>query len=441
MLVSVGHSARKASVNVRRGPGYWRLLLVSVPVGVASGLAGVGLTLLLHAIQHLAFGYSESSFLVGVEHASSLRRVVALGVGGLVVGLGWWLQRRVSRANVSVTHALTEPDPHLPVWTSTTDAMLQIGGVGVGGSLGREGAPRQVGAALASFISRHCGFDADQRRILIAAGAGAGLAAVYNVPIGGAVFAIETLLAGRRLSALAPAAITSVIATMIAWPFLGHRWTYQLPPVQVGGSILAGAVVVGVIGGLAGVVFRAAMTRARTGAPTGWRAILTVTIAFTVLGAAAIRYPQLLGNGKGPAELALTGTLGAALAAWLVVLKPLGTALCLRSGAIGGLLTPAFATGALLGAVLSHASGAGHHPTEYALLGAASVLAVAQRAPFSALALTWEFTHVRLGFLVPLAVAVLAAAAAEGAVLATWHRTGPRSRPRPRSGPRGLPVL
>jgi len=185
----------------RRGTGWltWRHAGAVLLAGVAAGLAGIVLTLLLHAVQHLAFGYTENSFLIGVAQASPQRRVIAAGAGGVVVGLGWWLHRRhLSRGgggrSISVTHALAEPVPALPLLDTSIDAVLQLVAVGVGASLGREGAPRQVGAALAGGIAARFGLAADRRRVLLAAGAGAGLAAVYNVPLGGAAFTLEVLL-------------------------------------------------------------------------------------------------------------------------------------------------------------------------------------------------------------------------------------------------------
>lgn len=80
----------------------------------------------------------------------------------------------------------------------------------------------------------------------------------------------------------------------------------------------------------------------------------TVTAAFAVLGLVAMWRPKILGNGKGPARLAFAGTLGLQVLLWLVGRKPLATAGCLRSGAVGGLLTSAIAFGAPLGAVPGH---------------------------------------------------------------------------------------
>ena len=412
---------KRTSSTRRRLTSELPFALAVILTGVVAGVGGTLLTLLLHAVQHVAFGYTENHFLQGVQQAGPLRRVVAVGVGGAIAGFGWWahrsyLRRRAPETNISVTHALTVAEPRLPVAATTIDAVLQIVAVGAGGSMGREGAPRQVGAALGTALSRALHLDLSSRRILLAAGAGAGLAAVYNVPLGGAAFTLEVLLRTLSPRALLTALVTSGVAAVTAWPVLGTQPTYALPrPATTAGALLVVTVIAPLLGALAaplGSAFRLLMTYARASAPSGWRAAVAIPLTFTALGAAAIALPELLGNGKGLAQLDLIGpaTLGSVAA--LTLLKPLATAACLRSGAIGGLLTPAFATGATFGVLLAKLGATIWAPSmtvNFSLVGAAAVLAVAQRAPVTAVVLTVEFAHPPLTILPALVLAVAAA--------------------------------
>lgn len=389
------------------------MLLATLAVGVLAGVGGVALVLLLHLVQHLAFGYVEGAFLFGVERSSPARRVLALAAGGVVVALCWWWHRRhVDAEEVSVTRALREPGGRLPVVATAVDAVFQVVAVGVGASLGREGAPRQTGAALGDWIARRVHVTETQRRTLLACGAGAGLAAVYNVPLGGAAFTLEILLASISLRDVVPALVTSVVATVVTWPVLGDRPTYDVVPLRFSAPVLVCALVLGPVAGLFGAAFSRTMTAARTHAPTGARAVVSIPAAFAVLGAIAIVYPQLLGNGKGEAQLALGGSLSLATALALVVLKPLTTALCLRAGAIGGLLTPSFATGAVLGVVAAHLWGElwpGGQVGAYAAVGAAAMLAATQRSPLTAIVLTPELMRTGEGSLPAIVVGVVLA--------------------------------
>lgn len=396
----------------------------TVLAGVAAGAAGGALTLMLHLVQHLAFGYTEDTFLTGVERASSSTRVVVLALGGVVAGVGWWLLRRYTRPVTQVEDALRSPATTLRIPTTTLDAVLQMTIVGLGASLGREGAPRQVGGALAEWLSSRFGLTPEQRRTLIGCGAGAGLAAVYNVPLGGAVFAGEVLLRSARPRVIVPALATSVVATVVAWSVLPDRATYSVPHYPLTVSLLVWALLTGPLFAAAGALFVRLTDLATAHAATGRLLVLAPLPIFAALGALAIVYPQLLGNGKGPAQLALTGGLGLATLAVLGALKPLATAAMLLSGARGGRLTPALATGALLGALLGGAWTHLWHGTDlgaFALAGAAAVLAVTLRAPICAIVLTWEFTHAPRPLLVPITLAVAAALATRPAMARVWR--------------------
>ena len=398
-----------------------RVLAASVLTGIAAGAGGIALTVLLHATQHLAFGYTEQTFLVGVQRAGPARRVVAMGIGGLVVGGGWWALRRWMTPLRPMEEVLADHRTRIPLAASTADAALQIIAVGFGASLGREGAPRQVGAALASWLAARLQLDPAARRTIIACGAGAGLAAVYNVPLGGALFTLEVLLTSTAIGNVVPALISTAMAAALAWPVTHLQPTYQLTPQTFHWPLLVWAVLVGPVAGAAGGGFLRLTTWCRRRPPTGWRLPIATTVVFTAVGALAIPFPQLLGNGKGPAQLAFDGALTVVTFAVLTVLKPLATAASLSSGANGGLLTPALATGAMLGAATGGAWSLlwpGAPTASYAIIGGAAFLATTQRAPLCAIVLVLEFTHTGLALAVPLLLGV-------GAAIITANATRP----------------
>lgn len=390
----------------------WRLVVAATATGVAAGIGGICLSLLLHLVQHLAFGYTEETFLTGVQRATAARRVLALAVGGVIVGLGWWALRRWARPVPSVEQVLAQGEGTFPPLLITADALLQVVAVGAGASLGREGAPRQVGAMLAHLLAQRLGLTAAQRRTIVACGAGAGLAAVYNVPLGGALFTLEILLTSAALAEVIPAVLSSAVATAVAWPVLSDRPTYLVPTVTMHPALLVSALLIGPCAGAVGVGFLRLTAAARAVAPSGWRLVVAIPLAFTAVGATAISFPQLLGNGKGPAQLAFDGTLTLLVLAALVALKPLAAAACLAGGSAGGLLTPALATGAMLGALTGGAFSLlwpGAPIAGYAIIAAAAVLATTQKAPLCAIVLVLEFTHTGLALAVPTILAVAGA--------------------------------
>lgn len=424
MTVIVSPRPRVSTPNPRRRGAFAAGVLI---VGVTSGLTGIVLTLLLHGVQHLAFGYTENTFLVGVQAASYPRRVAAVALGGLVVSLGWWWHRAHFEGDaVSVTHALRRRGVGLPFVATVTDAVLQVVAVGTGASLGREGAPRQTAAALASWVAERLRLGDPDRRVLVACGAGAGLAAVYNVPVAGALFTLEVLLVSRAARTVIAAVVTSVIATVATWPVLSDKPAYVVPRLAFSWPVMGWALVCAPLAAGVGLAFVRYADAMRRHAPSGWRVVPVMTIGFAALGLVATAYPQLLGNGKGPAELAFTGAAGLALALTLTFLKPVVTGGCLALGAIGGLLTPALATGACLGAAAGQLVlhlGLAVSPGACALVGASAVLAVTQRALLTSIVFPAELLHTGLALAVPVIVATV------GAVLVTrgLDRTPPRA--------------
>jgi H+/Cl- antiporter ClcA len=383
----------------------------------------------LHAIQHVAFDYRSGAFEGAVERASALRRVTVLTIAGAAAGFAWWALRRDGDP-VSVNSALT--GTRMPVVGSVLNATVQVFIVAAGASLGREGAPREIGASLGGWLSERAGLTPARRRVVIASGAGAGLAAVYNVPLGGTFFALEILLATAAPGAVIAAATVSGIATAVSLLVFGDKPTYFATTTHLGPLLLLTTLVLGPLAGLVGLGFRGLAARARP--PTtlrGGRLVVALLAAFAALGGVAARYPQLLGNGKGPTQLVLVGALSLPTILILTVLKPLVTAACLRAGAVGGLLTPAVATGALLGGLaggLVHQIAPSVPITGVAIVGAAAVLSVTQRAPITAIALLIEFTGGGVALVIPLLVGVFGAQATS-AILSPRQRGPGRLEP------------
>jgi CIC family chloride channel protein len=390
------------------GPGFWMLVVL---IGVGAGLGGAALMELLRAVQHLAWSYHSGSFLDAVQRSSDTRRVVVLAVGGVVAGGGSLLL--ADRPGVGeVSEAIWLRQSRLPLWGSLARAVHSIVIVALGASLGREAAPQQTGAAIASVLSDWRGLPEWQRRLLVACGAGAGMAAVYNVPLGGALFALEVLLGTLTLPLVLPALATTLIATAVAWIVLPTHPTYDIPSYGVTGSQIVWAVIVGPIAGLASVAYIHLIARAHSMRPAGWLRVVAPIVVFTALGAVAIAYPQLLGNGKNVVQLALVGRLGVALLAVLLVLKPLATAACLGSGAPGGLFTPTLAYGVLLGGLLGYGWSQiwpGTPLGSYAVIGGAAVLGASMQGPLAAVVLLLELTHRADALMVPVLVAVVEA--------------------------------
>jgi H+/Cl- antiporter ClcA len=400
------------SMQTRRWP---MLGLVTVAVGISSGLGGMALGLLLRLVQHIAYGYSlhkivsSESFLQGVTAASGLRRFLALCTCGAVAGVGWWLLYRFARPLVSIGQAVRENGVRMPSLTTIVHVLLQIVTVGLGSPLGREVAPRELGAVLATWLSETAKLSPESSRIMIACGAGAGLAAIYNVPLGGTLFTLEVLLGTLSLSALIPALATSVIATAVVWLGLGNAPQYTLPPLAISPGLVTWSILMGPLFGLAAYLFVRVTGSARAHATKDWHLLVWCAVVFPTIGLLAIDFPQLLGNGKGLAQAGFENDLGLGLAGTLLLLRVAVILGALRAGAAGGLLTPGLSIGGLLGITLgsfwNHAWPAGSLGG-FAIVGSAAFLAASMKMPLTAIVLIFEFTRVGQDFLIPISLAV-----------------------------------
>jgi CIC family chloride channel protein len=389
---------------------FWAIVLV---LGVATGVAAAALSALLTLVEHLAYGYRRGPFLDGVAAAAGWRHIVALLIAAVLVGAGALLLGHLPTGTASeVSEALWRGGARLAFLPSIARGVLSIVTVGLGVSLGREGAPQLAGAATASRLADWAGLPIWQRRLLVASGAGAGFAAVYNVPLGGALFALEVLLGTIALPLVLPALATSVIATATAWITLGTGPTYRLPAYFVRPTQLVWAVLAGPVIGLVAIAWVRLIERASALRPRRWGRVVAPLVVFTALGVVSLQYPQLLGNGKGVVQVEALGGLSLGVLCVLLVLKPLATAACLGSGSPGGLFTPTLTVGVLLAGVLGSAwthLWPGARLGSYAIIGGGAFLAAAMQGPLSGLVLVLELTRNFDALMVPTLVAVIEA--------------------------------
>lgn len=383
-----------------------------VIIGLLAGVAGAATTLLLHAVEHLTYHYTFGTLLTGVGESSPVRRAIGPMVGGALAGCGWWiLRRRTDVPGLTETIKNHRPIPRVPM---SIDAAIQVLLVGSGASLGREGAPRQLAAALGDFGTTRLALTARDREILLACAAGAGLGAVYAVPLGGALFAARILLGTWHPRALGAALITSSLAVAVASPVTHFEHALKWPDAKL--SYLFGflALAIAPLAAAVGLAFNRVMAIARPKVQfKSWVLIPSVAAAGLAIGICSIWWPELPGNGRSILTVSLNSGLTLSAAAVILFLKPLLTALFLRAGAVGGMLTPSLATGAAAGSLVTLAlnqwAGTDIHVSAVSLTCAAGVLAITQRAPLFAALFVWELARPPYWLLMVFAIAAFAA--------------------------------
>ena len=433
----------------------FRLLLVltlaALVTGVFSGLGAIVLHYVLDFMQELTFGQAEGHHPMVTDGADPARRALVLAALGPFVALVWYYLQSGGRHVVGVKSQIagaTEEDRAPSLWRQISHSVIQIVAVGAGSPVGKEVAPRELGALAAGrcarFLERVGGTRPDgslllgdrERRLLVAAGAASGLAAVYQVPIGGVVYLVEAMAVGLSLRSLYVGAVTVWTATVTANLVIVNEPTYPVPQLPLDATTLTVAALTGVVLTPLALGFRALSQRAEKIKAKDRSLLWRIPVAFALVAVVSLWIPEILGNGRLLTQHtfneALAGGLGAGAVGYvaaLTVAKAAVVVLSLRSGSYGGTLTPGLALGAaaafcMAALVLWAFPGLGGVPGgasmvlyAAALTGTAAFLGVSMNAPLSALTLLIGFTGQGASAWLPMAVAV------GTAVLTRWAWT------------------
>ncbi|HSU83626.1 MAG TPA: chloride channel protein, partial [Thermoanaerobaculia bacterium] len=391
--------------------------LLIAAVGVVSGLLGAATEILIAAVQVLLWG-SHGELLTIIPKVHRWVIVTAPALGGVLVGIIYWRTHRRAHAEgsgegmamlieaVALSGGRIAPRPVL------INALSSIITVGAGGSLGREGPMIRLGAMISSWMGQRLEMPAHRIKILVGCGAAAGLAATYNIPIGGTLFAMEVILGNFALEIFGPIVASSVIATLIARAITGNQPLYAAPAyaLKTYWEMLPYAGL-GIAGAFASVLF---MIGVNLGGKTFAKLRFLPrpfhpVVGMALLGVIGLYVPHALGRGYGTINLALAGTLKlpphiavsqeltGLLLLGIAAVKLIATALTRGSGGAGGMFTPSIAYGALVGG----AYGSFMHALwprvaspygAYAAVGMAAVMAGTSYAPISAILILFEFT-------------------------------------------------
>ena len=436
-------------------------IILGVIIGAGAGL----LTLLLYGVEHVMLGYVEGSELPGPFGVPAVRRAISVTIGLTLAGIIWYFLRNKTTKVPSVKKAVA--GERMPVWQTLVHVVLQIGIVGSGASIGREVAPRELGAMLAQ---RFCdlfhieGADGIDRRMVVAVAAGAGLGGVYNAPLAGMFFAVEILLVDVTLEKVAFGLGMSAIAAFVAASIKGHHTFYDITAMQPQSTptLMLFAVLCGAACGVAGAWFRKGSQWVESHQSHDKHILWQMPLAGLVTGLAAIVVPQVMGNGRAAAQLGFStfvpegsaaagasqSASSAAASPWNLlagggnvsgsastavnagfqlsqsniamllgvlaltfIAKALVTLMTIRSGASGGVLQPGIALGSTLGAMLGLIwilLFPADSVTACALIGAAALLSASQQAPLMAMCLVMELTEAPSVFFMPVGLAVAA---------------------------------
>ena len=392
----------------RKIPYNFRLFLAVILQGIVSGLSGIVLHYLLEMVEELAFGQSElhSGFLT--DGVSSSRIGLSLIIVGLSSSLVWYFLQKGSKIYSIKAQMKDETSQYkLHFLKQLFHSIWQIIAVGGGAPIGKEAAPREIGTLFAGQIGKICFLSKKDQIFLLACGAGAGLAAVYQVPLTSVFFVFETLGIALSIKRFVLVGLTTYVSTYIAGWVISDQALYQIPAISWSlKEIWIIPLLLLFLTPLAWLFGRLSKA-ASSNRIKDKRILLTLPSAFLFLAGLASSFPHLLGNGRMMAQEVLNGSNGKTVLL-LFILKALVVLIILWAGAYGGTLTPSFALGMAGAALLGIILGVDSQPS-ILLLGSVCFLSVTLRAPWSATGLVIGFTGLGIDSLLYLLVtAVLA---------------------------------
>lgn len=392
----------------------------AVIVGVVAGLAAVGFHAIINIVEMIAFRNAEgTTFGHGTFQNTGWGIWVILvpAVGGVIVGaVRYFLPETRQQGIAEVMAAVQARGGILRGRTAWGNAAISAITVGTGGSTGREGPIGYIGAAFGSSFGRRLGFQSRDIKVLLGCGTAAGIAATFNAPLGGVLFAMELILPEFSTHAFIPVVIATVVGVTISQVFLGDQPAFIVPQFDfVSGWELGFYLALGIVCGIGGVGFIRTLSRAQEigqklpmpyWAKPALGGLIVGIMGYTMFLATSLtlfggngQY-HVFGTGYATLDAILQGEsfmLVIPLLLLLIIFKPLASSVTIGSGGGGGVFSASLMQGGLYGAIMgiianAVAPGLTASVSAYALVGMGAFYAAAGRATLTTIVLMTELT-------------------------------------------------
>jgi CIC family chloride channel protein len=376
------------------------MAVLAAIVGVAAGFGAVGFRYLINFIQMIAYG-SIDELLGIVSSVPWYLRIAIPAAGGLIVGpLIYFLAREAKGHGVpEVMEAVALRGGVIRKRVVAVKTLASAISIGTGGSVGREGPIVQIGSAIGSVVGQLINTSADRMRTLVGCGAAAGIAATFNAPIAGSIFALEIILGDFGVATFSPIVISSVMATAISRHFLGDFPAFIVPVYElVSVWEFPLYMTLGLVCAIIALLFIKVLYFAEdTFERVRFPEYLKAAVGGVMLGSMGLLFPHILGVGYGAIDLSLAQELSWWFLLMLILIKILATSITIGSGGSGGIFAPSLFLGAMTGAAfgilvnnffpdITASSGA------YAIVGMAAVVSATTHGPLTAILMLFEMT-------------------------------------------------
>lgn len=385
------------------------ICLLAVLVGFVAAWVAKALVALIGFVTNLAFyGRLSADFSSPANNHLGAWVIVVPAIGGLIVGIMARYGSQAIRGH-GIPEAMEQVllnESRIPARVALLKPLSAAIAIGTGGPFGAEGPIIATGGALGSLLGQYVRISNAERKVLLAAGAAAGMAAIFGTPVAAVLLAVELLLFEFRARSIIPVALASATAAAIRFATVGAAPIFGMPEVQqASGGALAFYIVLGAVMGFIAV----GVVRALYGIEDGFASLPIHWMWWPALGGLAVGLvgyfsPRTMGVGYDVIDEILSGSIPVKILALLCVMKFVSWSISLGSGTSGGTLAPLF----IIGGALGELAGAAFRtlvpfsavdPRTAALVGMAALFAGASRAVLASVVFAFEATHQSMSLL------------------------------------------
>ncbi|MHA1570316.1 MAG: chloride channel protein, partial [Alphaproteobacteria bacterium] len=380
---------------------HFNLSILAAVIGAAAGLGALAFRAVIGQVQSAGFGFSSELVITGVRGLPWWQILAVPTAGGLIVGLLLHYLVPGGRAHgvPNVIEAVSLHGGRMSLRHGLVSAAAAAASIGVGASTGREGPVVHLGATLAAWLSEKLKLGPGFARTLLGCGAAAAVAASFNAPIAGVLFALEVIIGHHALKAFAPIVIASVTGTVIGRIRFGNAPAFVVPEnVLLSLWEFPAFVLLGIACAIAAIVFMRSILWAEKLADASpippWA---RPACAGLFVGGIALVLPHVMGVGYEATDAALRAEFTLSLLLVLIVAKIAATAISLGFGFAGGVFSPSLYIGALIGGAFGIIAGTifpdlYSGTPAYALIGTGAVAGAVLGAPMSTILIIFELT-------------------------------------------------
>ncbi len=378
------------------------MIIVAIIIGVIAGYAAVGIRFLIEEFSHLSYP-GDGNVLENIMSNPWYVIILVPTIGGLIVGplIYFFAPEAKGHGVPEVMQAILLKGGRIRPRVALVKALASAITIGTGGSVGREGPIIQIGSSIGSTVGQFFKIPSKKLKTLVGCGAAAGIAAAFNAPIAGALFAVEIILMDFAVAQFSPIVISAVMATVISHSFEGNLAAFNVTAYEYASPYELGFYfVLGALSGLVSYLFIKVLYFSEEffDNKLNFPEYLKPVIGGLGIGILALVFPQVMGVGYDSINSALHGDMIWYIALALVFIKIFATSLTLGSGGSGGIFAPSLFMGAMLGFFFGNIV---HQifpditagPGAYALVAMGGLVAGTTRAPITAIIIVFELTY------------------------------------------------